>query len=527
MRARASLACGATTALLLTLLPSTALAQTVEFTSLRIMRDKGILTQAEYDAALADLQSTSGDRAAESTSLVVGKWSTTLYGFAEADFIHDTTQSFNDSAGNAQVARPNASALVPVTYAGDNGRTTFSVRNSRLGLRFRAPEYHRVSVSGMLETDFLGAQPAITTGSGEGAYFTSPVLRVRHAMARVETPVVDVLVGQYWDLFGWQGVYAPNAVEIQGLPGQLYSRDIQLRVSKTLKTDAVTFEIAAAAVRPPSRNSQVPDLQGGLRFAVNHWKGIMTAGATGTSVMPASIAVTGDSRHFQVPEFSQLPTQSVSKDVQSVAVDAFIPIIPQSSEKHGNALSLTGEFVYGNGISNLYTGLTGGMTFPTVPNTSSMSPAPTYPQDVDNGMVVYDTAGNLHAIQWTTFIVGLQYYLPAVQGKLWVSANYSRQVSADFHQSSISPTGACISGSCSATSDFTAPPGMVANPNNSTYVATVESVRHSLDWFDVNVFSQLTPAFRIGVEYANFNDFYTDGTHATNHRVQASGFLIF
>jgi hypothetical protein len=325
-------------------------------------------------------------------------------------------------------------------------------------------------------------------------------------MARVETPIVDVLVGQYWELFGWQGVYAPNTVEIQGLPGQLYSRDIQLRLSKTLKNDAVTFEIAAAAVRPPSRNSQTPDLQGGLRFAVNHWKGVMTAGATGTSVMPASIAVTGDARHFQVPEFSQVPTQSVSKDTQSFAVDAFIPIIPQNNEKHGNALSLTGEFVYGNGISNLYTGLTGGMTFPSIVNTQTEGTG-VYPQDIDNGMVVFDTSGNLHAIQWTTFIVGLQYYLPAVQGKLWVAANYSRQVSNN-------------------TQDFVAPVGYVPNPNMSNY-APAESVRHSLDWFDVNVFSQLTPAFRIGVEYANFNDFYVDGTHAINHRVQASGFLVF
>ena len=44
-------------------------------------------------------------------------------------------------------------------------------------------------------------------------------MRIRHAMFRVETPVVDVLVGQYWHLFGWQDGYHPNTTEIQGVPG--------------------------------------------------------------------------------------------------------------------------------------------------------------------------------------------------------------------------------------------------------------------------------------------------------------------
>ena len=502
-------------ALLATLVPRRADAQTAEFTSLRIMRDKGIITQAEYDAAMSDLATSNGGHGADSTSLVVGKWSTTLYGFLESDFIHDTTESFNDQAGNALVARPSGHPLpapaVPVTYTGANGATMFSIRNSRFGLRFRAPETHQVRVSGLLETDFLGTSLPIGTGNAyngtEQAFFTSPTLRIRHAMIRVETPVVDVLVGQYWDLFGWQGFYNPNTVEIQGVPSQLYSRDIQLRVSKTLKTDAVTFEIAAAALRPPSRDSQVPELQGGLRFAVNKWTGTMTAGATGTSTMPASIAVTGDQRHFSLPEFSQIPVQSVSKDTQSIAVDAFIPIIPARNETAGNALSFTGELVYGNGISNLYSGLNGGIGFPTIANSLAINPAPTYPQNIDNGMVVYDLQGNLHAVQWTTWIVGLQYYLPWVQGRAWLSANCSRQVSSNIQE-------------------FMAAPGSVPNPQQGTYVPA-EQVRKSEDWFDVNLFGQFTPSFRAGVEYANFNDFYVDATHAVNHRVQASGFFIF
>src|SRR4051812_35821910 len=35
----------------------------------------------------------------------VNDWKLTFYGFAELDVIHDTTQSFNESTGNAPIAR--------------------------------------------------------------------------------------------------------------------------------------------------------------------------------------------------------------------------------------------------------------------------------------------------------------------------------------------------------------------------------------------------------------------------------------
>ena len=78
----------------------------VDLTTLRIMHEKSILSDKEYESALKDLSDTSGALASESNSVVVGKWATTLYGFLEGDTIYDTTQSFTDNAGNAQVLRP-------------------------------------------------------------------------------------------------------------------------------------------------------------------------------------------------------------------------------------------------------------------------------------------------------------------------------------------------------------------------------------------------------------------------------------
>jgi hypothetical protein len=464
----------------------------IELSTLKMLHDKGVFSDAEYESALHDVGDSTGAQAANGTTLVAAKWATTIYGFVESDYIYDSSQSFNELAGNGQVLKANK-------YAGAADRTMFSIRNSRFGFREKAPAIGNIRVSGQMEFDFLGNQPQTTysgqTSSGsslsESSYFTSPTLRVRHYNVKVETPVVDLLFGQYWALFGWQSVYHPNTVEIQGVPGQLYSRTPQLRISKTMKTDPMTFEVAVAALRPPQRNSAMPEGQAGLRFAFNHWQGAQTAGATSTSIQPASIAVTGDMKAIRLTNFPSGP-ETAQKVSSAIAVDAFLPVLPASKESRSNALSLNGEFVTGYGTSDQYTGLTGGITFPAVPNPAMKTPAPTYNQDIDNGIATFDSGGGLHFIQWTSYLVGAQYYLPGVDGRVWVSGNISRTQSGNSHDF----------GSAAATRRFE-------------------------QWADGNVFFDATPALRFGAEYANFYDVANDGTHASNRRIQGSAFLLF
>jgi len=476
------------------------------------MHDKGILTDAEYRSALSEIGASTGTRAEEANSLVVGKWSATLYGFLEGDYILDSTQSFPETGGNALVARPKGFAPPPPspqsTYAGDNARMQFSVRNTRFGLRLRAPEISKVRASGTLEMDFLGFDPAPPTTT-EAAFFTSPTLRVRHAYLKVETPVVDVLVGQYWHMFGWQPAFFPSSVEIQGLPGQLYARTPQLRLSRKFGGPAGGVELAVAGMRPPTRDGAVPELTGGLRVTLDKWRGVQSTGSTNTSLASASLAVTGDFRYFRVAEFALVPGATRSIPTGAVAVDAFLPVIPATEKSRANALSLNGEFVYGAGISDLYTSFTGGLQLPSLPNTTGINPPPTYPQSFDNGMIVFDNNTNhdLHAVVWSTFIVGVQYYFPGVNGKIWVAGNYSHTESPNIQ-------------------DFTNPSTTPPNPQNSNYVYAA-TVRKFEDWFDANLFFDPLPSVRIGLEYAYFNDRYVDGIHAINHRGQISGFFLF
>ncbi|HEX7505654.1 MAG TPA: hypothetical protein VF550_02705, partial [Polyangia bacterium] len=339
---------------------------------------------------------------------VTSKFSATLYGFVEFDSIYDSTQSFNDLAGNGTIARSGS-------FAAKHDRLTFGARNSRLGFKLKGPETESIKSSAVAEMDFLGNQPqgspspAGSPAVSESAYFASPTFRIRHMALKLETPFVDVLAGQYWQLFGWQSNFHPNSVDLQGLPGQVYSRAPQLRLSHTFKTDAVNVEVAVAAVRPAQRDSGLPDGQAGLRLIVNDWKGMRTAGGTGTSVDPASIGVSGLARRFRLPIFSSAMPADQTQTINGygLSLDAFLPVIPATATSWDNALTLTGSFVRGQAIADQFTGLSGGVSLAAPSGTTS-----NFTSDIDNGLVIFDINGQMHAIRWQAALVGMQYYLP-------------------------------------------------------------------------------------------------------------------
>jgi hypothetical protein len=465
----------------------------VELMSLRLMRDRGVISQAEYDSAIKDLAETAGHRAPEQNSVVLGKWATTLYGFAEGDFIYDTTRSFGDGAGNAFVQRAES-------QSGKNPRFQVGGRNSRVGLRVKAPELPGgIRTSAVIEMDFSGTQ-SIGFGLGgpptgqvsEGTFYTSPLMRARHYYFKVETPVVDLLVGQYWQLFGWVPNYTPNTVEIQGVPGEVYARTPQLRISKTIKVRSLSIELAIAASRPVQRDSGTPDGQGGIRFALDSWTGVQTVGSTGTQISPLSIGASMLLRHVAVDEFKAKPSNTKDLGLSAFTVSGFIPVIPGTKSHKDNSFSVNAEYATGYGFADMYSSLTGGVAFPQLPNPTGASPAPAYTPNIDAGIVTFDPGGNLHGVQWTSYLVGGQYYLPGTNGTLWISGNYSH-----------------------------------TSTDNGGHYGNPTAIRDVEDWFDVNLFVDPTPAVRFGIEYANFNDMYFDGHHAINHRGQLSGFFLF
>jgi hypothetical protein len=429
--------------------------------------------------------------------VVKSKWAVTFYGFLEGDAIWDSTQAFVDAAGVAAIPRTNA-------FGGAAGhhRWTESMRNSRIGFKIAAPEFQGLRVSGLVETDWLGNAPPTfqqtTGGVSEAAFWNNAGMRVRHVYLKMESSYVDLLFGQTWNLFGWQTMFHPLTVDIQGVPGQLFGRTAQLRLSHLFKTDAINIEAAAAAVRPPQRDAGLPDGQGGLRLVVNNWKGVHTpGGGGGNTVDGLSLGVSGLVRQFKVVEFLPPATgarlDSSSRAGWGVSIDALIPVVPATAADRSNALTLNGSFQTGSGFNDQYSGLNGGSSYPAL--------TPAYVPNIDPGLVTYDPTGKLHTINWTSFLAGVQYYLPP-SGNVFLSFNVSQMKSNNI-------------------ASYLVAPG--ATPT----AAQLGTVFNKVQWGDANLFWNVTPAVRFGGEYAYYRETYADGVVVKNHRAQLSGFFLF
>lgn len=439
--------------------------------TLRLLRDKGLITPAEHDEALAGR---SVPVAAPLKRAVASKWDTTLYGFVEADAIVDSSQSLTEVAGNTTLARPD-------TYAGSHGRFEYSVRNSRLGFRIHAPEFYGLRAGAVVEMDFLGNQ---APNASELVTATAGLLRVRHLNLQLETPFVDILVGQSWQLFGWQPYFHAGAVSIPGIPGEVFSRAAQIRLSHSFHTNPVNVDVAVSLARAPQRDAVDPDGQAGIRLMINSLRGLRTTGATHTNVDSAALGISATLRRFSLPEFVAAPQRAVSTVGWGVSIDALVPIVPVP-DRRAWALTLQGSYVRGAGIADFYTALTGGVSFPSLPLGA------TYNANIDRGLALFDRNGNLGTVDWQSFLLGLQFYLPP-QGRIFLVTNYS-QINSDN----------------------------AAEFGDPTQVFTQSRLASA------SLFLDATAAFRFGIEYAWMQQVYADNVTAQNHRGWLSAFFLF
>ncbi len=421
-------------------------------------------------------------------TFMFAKFKSTLYGFVEADTIYDSTRSFVDLAGMNKIAPPG-------TESGGNGRLMFGVRNSRMGYRLEAPDWHGLKASGLLEMDFLGNQPGTPPNTGaagsmsEGPFWNNPTFRVRHFILKLDNDYVTLWFGQTWDLIGWQGAFQPNTVEIQGVPGELYSRTPQIRALHAFHFgDDATLEVAVAALRPPQMDSMMPDFQGGLKLTLDKWTGVQTVGATGTGIQPAAVALSGALRQYKMAN-GVTPESLSSATGWAGAADVMIPIIPAKRRKAW-ALTFVGEVVDGSGDADLYTGLNGGMSVGAP--AGYPGGASKYVPDIDPGLAGWSTTSNtLQTVNWESLMLSMQLYLPP-DGKLWLAGSYSNSLS-----------------------------------NNVGEFGGPTSVFFHEVWWDAMLFADVTPAVRLGFELANYNVTYGSGVQAPDWRGQFSAFYIF
>jgi hypothetical protein len=453
--------------------------------SLRVLHDKGLISDAELASALNDIGVIG---AADTPTLVIGRLKTTIYGFLENSFIHDSTESCVEICGNTQIQRPG-------TYRGEHGRTVFSARSSRFGLRIAAPEQHGVRVSALLETDFMG--PTATTEQGT---WSNAVLRIRNAYFKMETPVVDITIGQTYTLFGWQSSYLVASGQPPGLPGQLFERTSQLRVARTVKADLAIVEFAVAANRPPQQDSSLPEGVAGVRLGFDRWTGQHTGYLASTVIQPASLAISGDLRGFRIPELAANPHTGRAEVGGGVALSAYLPIIPATKQSADNALSLTGELAVGAGTSDAYTNLgAAGTANASLPGTTTAASTAT-----DPGLVAIDATGHVELIKWTSYIASVEYYPAGTGGRVGSFANYGHMASANARHAGTAATGSA-----------------------ADIAAARSKIRDHEEIYEIGGFFDPTRSTRIGASASLYNDTYADGQAAKNYSLMLSGWLFY
>jgi hypothetical protein len=140
--------------------------------------------------------------------------------------------------------------------------------------------------------------------------------------------------------------------------------------------------------------------------------------------------------------------------------------------------------------------LNGGATFPALPSSGQSAGTPaTFNANIDNGLVQYSANGVLRTIDWRTFMVGLQYYLPP-HGRVLAAANYTQGESDNLAQ------------------------GLVDSAARGKLMVKSQ-------FFDVNLFGDVTPALRAGCAWEHLMQTRGDGAHETNDRFIFSAYYFF
>jgi hypothetical protein len=386
------------------------------------------------------------------------------------------------------------------TYGGTHGRMNFTARNTQLGLQAEAPELWGMKATGHCRIDFNGNIPGSPqNGNSESGLQNSPTARLFHCYGKLETPAVDVLGGLTYTLFGNQPYFFPASLTFVGIPGEVFGRTAQLRLSHKFTAPGVDVYVAVAAARPPQRDSEVPEGVAALRLEFKDWKGVHTPGALGTKVDALAVGVSGTMRQFRVQEQAVSPASSNTENGAGLSLDAFVPIIPARNIEHaGNSLSGTASFATGYGIADEWLGVTGGAPAQLRPAAIGAAPyAAAPPQlNIDPGFAYYDSTGTLHAVDWQSVNFGLQYYLPG-PGNVWLFANYTHLQSDNLAKLLPPKAGA------------------------------VSTVFDKQQYVAAGVFWAIVPNFQVAFEYSNLQQTFLDGGQEVNHRESVSTYYVF
>ena len=487
-----------------------------EHRTLRLLLDKNIITQEEYDQAVQEEERAKVEeeqRMKQATAITKNGLQVKLGGFAEIDFVGDNTQSFAEIIGNRPVLHSN-------TVGGANSQFFTSPRSSRITLDVRAPERGGIKSRFYFAMDFLGNQPAIgTSGVSEFSSQTSPVPRIFQLYFLVESPAVDVKIGQDWSEFGFMSEYSRGQLSVAATPANMFNRWIQASLSKQLRlTDTLTLIPVFSVERPPQAAGTLPSFVAGVQIAHHGLQAPYTGSSTGDiSLKPLSLQVSGVGRRLEAN--SGGPTNATTGGQPNlssqtyvtgwgVSTSLFVPVLPSRDGEMGNTAHVVMEGVTGAGISDMFNGLSWGICNPVCgySSTSSGFGGAAFGQtNIDDGLAaVSSQTGKFEAIRTTSMMVHATYYLPD-QGKTWVGGGYGTIYSSNAGEMT-----------CTVSASFC---GGAVRTSQSIYVR--DSTYYAY------VFHDFTQEIRAALMTNWVRTTYADGANAENHRIQLSFFWRF
>lgn len=520
--------------LMLLLFTQAGLAAGGEHRALELLLKKGVITQEEYDQAVQEEQRERAEeeqrkrveeeRRAKAEEEQRAKQATTfttknglqvrLGGFAEFDFISDSTRSFQEIVGSRPVLHSD-------TVSGANSQLFFSPRNSRIILDVRAPERNSIKSRLFFSMDFIGNQPAVGSSNvTEFSQTASPDARIFQLFFVAETPVVDVKVGQDWSRFGFMSQYSRGQVSTAATPANMFNRWIQASVSKQLQvTDALSLTPVFSVERPPQADGTLPSFVGGVQIAYSGLKAPYNgAQAADVSLKALSLQVSGVGRRLEAnsggPTTYPAGTQpNLSSQTYAtgwgVSTSMFIPIIPSRDGEIGNTAHLVMEGVTGAGIADFFNGLSWGVCSSTCGNaTNSNFGGSTFGQtNIDAGLAaVSSKTGTFEAIRTTSMMVHGTYYLPD-NGKTWIGGGYGTMYSSNANEMT-----------CTATA--------TVNCNGGAN-RTLHSLYDRNSTYYGYLYHDFTQEIRMGLETNFTRTSYADNSYAENRRVMMSLYWRF
>jgi hypothetical protein len=486
-----------------------------EHRTLRLLLDKNIITQEEYDQAVQEEERAKVEeeqRMKQATAITKNGLQVKLGGFAEIDFVGDNTQSFAEIIGNRPVLHSN-------TVGGANSQFFTSLQSSRITLDVRAPERSGIKSRFYFAMDFLGNQPAVgSPGVSSLTFQTNATPRIFQLYFLVESPVVDVKIGQDWSEFGFMSEYSRGQLSVAATPANMFNRWIQASLSKRLSlTDTLTLTPVFSVERPPQATGTLPSFVAGVQVAHHGLQAPYTGSSTGDiSLKPLSFQVSGVGRRLEAnsggPTNSSGGQPSLSSQTYvtgwGVSTSLFVPVLPSRDGEMGNTAHVVMEGVTGAGISDMFNGLSWGICNPVCgySSTSSGFGGDAFGQtNIDNGLAaVSSQTGKFEAVRTTSMMVHATYYLPD-QGKTWVGGGYGTIYSSNASEMT-----------CTVSASFC---GGAVRTSQSIYVR--DSTYYAY------VFHDFTQEIRAALMTNWVRTTYADGANAENHRIQLSFFWRF